>query len=126
MRGSISANTGRQRRTSCTAAACGQAAKYDKRGHTIVFEVTTVSDAGFKERWQVRDTGHEVRVEPLPELGNGVRVGLAHQLKDDYGHPRRPAYGTARDLALQVMEAAGLLEHEPDAEHTHHLRQVSA
>jgi hypothetical protein len=126
MQGRISANAGRQRRTGCAAAACGAPTKYGTHGERLVFEVTTVSAAGFKERWQVRDYGHEVRVEPLPELGKGVRVGLAYQLKDEYGHPRRPAYGTARDLALQVMEAAGLLEHEPDAEHTHHLRQVHA
>lgn len=127
MQGRITAHGGRARRCGCAAATVGPATRYTGRGSNyLLFEVTTVSDAGFKERWQVRDDGSTLHVQPLPELGKGMPVGMAAQLADDYGQGRRPAYGTARDLALQVMEAAGLLEHDAHAQHTHHLAEVHA
>jgi hypothetical protein len=107
-RARISANTGQKPLDYCHQVRFTAAMPYT--GPTdLVFDIL-VRDRSF----QVRDYGFQVRVEPLPDLQRGVRIGMATCDAD-----RTADAATARDLALAVMEQAGFLIHGGD--NAHHL-----
>jgi len=101
----IKANTHLRTLGECAAVVMTRPQTYNESG-AIVF---TMSIA--ERMYEVRDYGYQVRVEPLPELGNGVRIGVASRRDRDVD------YDTAVVWALSIMEAAGILRHTKNGRH---------